>query len=103
FAYVFCSVAQVKSEKDIQQLLGRVLRMPYATKRTQESMSKAYAHVITDDFGRAAGELTQAMVDIGFNPLEAAAAIQKEDKPPKLPLTGGKLHEPQLPTTTVAV
>lgn len=103
FAYVFCSVAQVKSEKDIQQLLGRVLRMPYATKRTQESMSKAYAHVITDDFGRAAGELTQAMVDIGFNPLEAAAAIQKEDAPPKLPLTGGALHEPQLPTTTVAV
>lgn len=30
FAYIFCSVAQVKSDKDIQQLLGRVLRMPYA-------------------------------------------------------------------------
>lgn len=101
FAYVFCSVAQVKSDKDIQQLLGRVLRMPYATARTQSSMSKAYAHVVTDDFGRAAGELTQSLVDIGFNPLEAAAAIQNEDAPTKkLPLTGGKMIDPVLPTTT---
>lgn len=103
FAYVFCSVAQVKSDKDIQQLLGRVLRMPYATKRTQESMSKAYAHVVTDDFGRAAGELTQSLVDIGFNPLEAAAAIQKEPATPKLPLAGGQMHAPALPTTTIPV
>lgn len=103
FAYVFCSVAQVKSEKDIQQLLGRVLRMPYATKRTQTSMSKAYAHVTTDDFGRAAAELTQSLVDIGFNPLEAAAAVQTQDDPPKLPLAGGKIHEPTLPTTTLEV
>ncbi|MGX9188046.1 DEAD/DEAH box helicase [Stenotrophomonas sp. Ker107b] len=103
FAYVFCSVAQVKSDKDIQQLLGRVLRMPYATKRSQDSMSKAYAHVVTDDFGRAAGELTQSLVDIGFNPLEAAAAIQKETATPKLPLVGGAMHTPELPTTKVPV
>lgn len=103
FAYVFCSVAQVKSDKDIQQLLGRVLRMPYATKRSQDSMSKAYAHVVTDDFGRAAGELTQSLVDIGFNPLEAAAAIQKETATPKLPLAGGAMHTPELPTTKVRV
>src|SRR5690606_26480909 len=47
FAYVFCSVAQVKSDKDIQQLLGRVLRMPYATRRRQEEMNRAYAHAVT--------------------------------------------------------
>lgn len=105
FAYVFCSVAQVKSDKDIQQLLGRVLRMPYATKRVQESMSKAYAHVVSDDFGRAAGELTQSLLDIGFNPLEAAAAIQNEEKekPQPLPLPEGQMHEPSLPTTTFEV
>lgn len=105
FAYVFCSVAQVKSDKDIQQLLGRVLRMPYATKRVQESMSKAYAHVVSSDFGRAAGELTQAMVDIGFNPLEAAAAIEEEEKakPQPLPLPEGEMHPPTLPTTKIEV
>ena len=30
FAYVLCSVANVGSATDIEQFLGRVLRMPYA-------------------------------------------------------------------------
>lgn len=96
FAYVFCSVAQVKSDKDIQQLLGRVLRMPYAVPRRQEEMSKAYAHVTTDSFGRAAGELTQSLINIGFNPMEAAVAIRKE-KAPELDLQGGSIGMPELP------
>lgn len=102
FAYVFCSVAQVKSDKDVQQLLGRVLRMPYATRRRQETLNKAYAHVVTDSFGRAAGELTQSLVDIGFNPLEAAAAIRR-DPQGELPLPGGAATPPPLPTTHIDV
>ncbi|WP_407364936.1 DEAD/DEAH box helicase [Xanthomonas campestris] len=102
FAYVFCSVAQVKSDKDIQQLLGRVLRMPYATRRKQDEMNKAYAHVTTTSFGKAAGELTQSLVNIGFNPLEAAAAIRgsKTDGGP-LELTGGSMNTPTLPVTRI--
>lgn len=103
FAYIFCSCAQVKSDKDIQQLLGRVLRMPYAIPRKQEAMSKAYAHVVTDSFGKAAGELTQALINIGFNPLEARAAIRKDGATKPLPLPGGKMHEPVLPSTTLEV
>lgn len=104
FAYVFCSVAQVKSDKDIQQLLGRVLRMPYATRRRQEVMNKAYAHVVTDDFGRAAGELTQSLVNIGFNPMEAAAAIRSDESTaPKLPLQGGEMATYTPPTTRIEV
>jgi type III restriction enzyme len=30
FAYVLCSLQDMKSGKDVEQLLGRVLRMPYA-------------------------------------------------------------------------
>lgn len=89
FAYVFCSVAQVKSDKDIQQLLGRVLRMPYATARKQVAMSKAYAHVTTERFGMVAGELTDALVKIGFNPMEAASAIRTDPTPGELDLQGG--------------
>jgi len=104
FAYVFCSVAQVRSDKDIQQLLGRVLRMPYATRRRQDAMNKAYAHVVTDDFGRAAGELTQSLVNIGFNPMEAAAAIRNDDAvAPKLPLQGGESTPIAPPMTRIEV
>ena len=41
-------------------------------------MNKAYAHVVTDDFGKAAGELTQSLINIGFNPMEAATAIRRD-------------------------
>ena len=33
FAYVFCSVSRIQSAVDVEQLLGRVLRMPYAKRR----------------------------------------------------------------------
>jgi len=104
FAYVFCSVAQVHSDKDIQQLLGRVLRMPYASPRRQVAMNKAYAHVVTDSFGRAAGELTQSLVNIGFNPMEAANAIRRENAETEpLPLQGGGIVVPELPKTRIEV
>ena len=104
FAYVFCSVAQVKSDKDIQQLLGRVLRMPYATRRKQEAMNKAYAHVTTTHFNLAAAELTKSLIDIGFNPLEAVGAVQRDPTPgPGLGLQGGANPVPTPPKTTVAV
>lgn len=104
FAYVFCSVAQVKSDKDIQQLLGRVLRMPYATRRKQEALNKAYAHVTTTHFNLAAAELTKSLIDIGFNPLEAVGAVQREPTPgPGLGLQGGANPVPTPPKTTVAV
>lgn len=105
FAYVFCSVAQVKSDKDIQQLLGRVLRMPYATRRKQEAMNKAYAHVTTTHFNLAAAELTKSLIDIGFNPLEAVGAIRRDPTPVgDLGLKGGGANpKPTPPTTKLAV
>lgn len=101
FAYVFCSVAQVKSGKDVQQLLGRVLRMPYATPRNQPEMSKAYAHVVAEGFGAAAGELTQSLLQIGFNPMEAATAIRRPSQ--DLGLTGGGMNAPTPPSLTLTL
>lgn len=103
FAYVFCSVAQVKSDKDVQQLLGRVLRMPYATRRRQEAMNKAYAHVVSESFGTAASELTQSLANIGFNPLEIAAAIRTEPTATELQLNGGGMPAAQPPSTRIVV
>jgi type III restriction enzyme len=104
FAYVFCSVTQVKSDKDIQQLLGRVLRMPYATARKQEAMSKAYAHVTTERFGAVAGELTDALVNIGFNPMEAASGIRSDPKAgSELDLHGGEYNPMPTPVLHLMV
>lgn len=66
FAYVFCSVKQVSSSRDAEQLLGRVLRMPYAKRRVIEDLNRAYAHLATSKFSRAAQELTDTLIAMGF-------------------------------------
>lgn len=76
FAYVLCSLQDMKSGKDVEQLLGRVLRMPYARPRQQPEMGKAYAHVVSIDTARAADALVDRLVNnMGFERYEAQAAI----------------------------
>jgi type III restriction enzyme len=82
FAYVFCSVATVHSKKDIEQILGRVLRMPYATKRVQDELNRAYAHVSEDSWKNAVPELQDRMISMGFEEQEAQQAILPQ---PSLP------------------
>lgn len=89
FAYVLASLQNINSATDVEQLLGRVLRMPYAQDRALTRLNKAYAHVISDSVSEAAAQLKDRMVEnMGFNRWEADLAIaippQKE-----LDLQGG--------------
>ena len=77
FAYVFCSVKQVSSSKDAEQLLGRVLRMPYAKRRVIEDLNRAYAHLSTSKFSQAAQELTDKLIAMGFEEMEVAAFLRE--------------------------
>jgi len=76
FAYVFCSVATVHSKKDVEQLLGRVLRMPYARERVHTELNRAYAHVSSASWPEAASKMEDRLVDMGFDKLEAAQNTQ---------------------------
>ncbi|WP_323809479.1 DEAD/DEAH box helicase [Sphingobium baderi] len=78
FAYVFCSVANIKSATDAEQLLGRVLRMPYATRRKSPMLNKAYANLVSKSFAEAANTLRDRLVDMGFEESEAEANIEAE-------------------------
>ena len=86
FAYVFCSVATVNSKKDVEQILGRVLRMPYAKRRKDAELNRAYAHVSRASWPNAVKQLHDRLVDMGFEDSEADAFIEKV---PQLGLTGG--------------
>jgi len=78
FAYVLCSLANIKSDTSVEQLLGRVMRMPYAKSRKTPSLNKAYAYVVSPHFGEAAYALTEKLVKKGFDDDEAQATIQQE-------------------------
>ena len=96
FAYVLCSVAGTKSATAIEQLIGRVLRMPYAERRSQEALNKAYAHVVSPYFGAKAVEFTNHLEQMGFSRLEA---VQNVPVQPNL-LGGGDEDHPALRAET---
>lgn len=76
FAYVFCSVSRIQSAVDVEQLLGRVLRMPYARRRKNPSLNKAYAFLSEPSFGEAARALADKLVAMGFDEAEALDNIE---------------------------
>jgi len=85
FAYVFCSLATVHSKKDVEQLLGRVLRMPYAKKRTNADLNRAYAHVAKASWPLAINQMHDRLVSMGFDEVEAAKYVQPQPQPALLP------------------
>ena len=95
FAYVFCSLQKIGSSRDMEQLLGRVLRMPYAKSRKSPLLNRAYAHLASPETARVANELADRLVAMGFEELEAAQAVF----PTTLPLfdQGAPDQLPELP------
>ena len=79
FAYVFCTVQNIRSAKDMEQLLGRVLRLPYAKQRKSEALNRAYAHVCGPSTAAVANQLADRLVAMGFEEMEALNAIQPSD------------------------
>ena len=77
FAYAFCSVSGIRSAVDVEQLLGRVLRMPYARRRAEDMLNKAYAFLSEPSFGEAARALVDRLVAMGFDEEEARESIER--------------------------
>ncbi|MCY4236720.1 MAG: DEAD/DEAH box helicase family protein [Cyanobacteria bacterium MAG CAR2_bin_4] len=99
FAYVFCSVANIRNSTDAEQLLGRVLRMPYATRRKAAALNKSYARLVSRHFAEAAKGLLDRLVKMGFEEREAQANIEPE----QLQVAGGLFGQSGRPCPTVAV
>ena len=77
FAYVFCSVSRIRSSVAVEQLLGRVLRMPFAKRRRSDELNRAYAYLSEPSFGEAARALVDKLVQMGFDEEEARDSIEQ--------------------------
>jgi type III restriction enzyme len=83
FAYVLCSVAEQKSSRAVEQLLGRVLRLPRAYWKQNEALNRAYAFATTTSFQNAATALRDGLVSNGFEKVEAKELVQEVE--PSIP------------------
>ncbi len=96
FAYVFCTLQKINSAKDMEQLLGRVLRLPYATPRKSVALSRAYAHVCSPNTALVASQLADRLVSMGFEEMEVAQFLQP-------PLEDLLSPAPRLPVMTQTI
>lgn len=94
FAYVFCSVANINSATDVEQILGRVLRMPYAKRRSQQELNRAYAHVSSTSWPNAIKHLHDKLVQMGFEKEEAEASLEAQQPTLPIPPSGVTLLDP---------
>jgi type III restriction enzyme len=79
FAYILCSLAEQHSIGAVEQILGRVLRLPYCKPKEIDELNRAYAFVASPNFAEAAQNLVDALVENGFNRQEAKDFIKPGD------------------------
>ncbi|WP_189381962.1 hypothetical protein [Gemmobacter nanjingensis] len=76
FAYVLCSVAEQVSATAVEQILGRVLRMPRAKRKQRDALNQSYAFILSKDFNATATQLKDGLVEgAGFNRMEVAQLV----------------------------
>lgn len=80
FAYILCGLQNIQSAKDTEQLVGRVLRMPYAKRRKAEELNSAYANILSETTQALARTLKDRLVEtMGFDKMEAEALVETKE------------------------
>ncbi len=68
---MLCSVAELHAATAVEQILGRVLRLPKASKKAEAELNYAYAFTASANFAASAKALTDGLVANGFEKQEA--------------------------------
>lgn len=76
FAYVLCSVAEIGAPTAVEQILGRIMRLPYAREKQNKELNAAYAYVASQRFQQTASALCEGLISNGFHRLEAQRTVQ---------------------------
>jgi len=85
FAYVLCSVTEISTPRSVEQVLGRILRLPGAKKKQRPALNTAYAFAASQNFIQTASSLRDALVEgAGFQRMEAGDLVVPEDTQGKI-------------------
>jgi type III restriction enzyme len=76
FAYVLCSVDEMKSTSAIEQITGRVLRLPEVKRKEHDDLNKAYAFAANRKFSDAIEGIRGVLVNNGFERQEVDNLVQ---------------------------
>ncbi|MFV0500646.1 MAG: DEAD/DEAH box helicase [Bacteroidales bacterium] len=67
FAYILASLANRSSSVDVEQILGRILRLPYVTRHKNRLLNSSYVFSSSSDFQRTLLNIIKALNKAGFS------------------------------------
>lgn len=83
FAYVLASLANKTSKIDVEQILGRVLRLPYTTKHADEFLNLSYVFTSSQNFRETIEAVIKSLNNAGFSSKDYRIASSVEGAAPK--------------------
>ncbi|MBM3859492.1 MAG: restriction endonuclease subunit R [Verrucomicrobia bacterium] len=75
FAYVLCSLKETRSATAIEQIVGRVLRLPNVEFKQRAELNHAYVFSVSDSLPAVLAEFQQALEANGFTRAEAEEIV----------------------------
>ncbi len=81
FAYVLATVANRTSTVDVEQILGRVLRLPYTQKNPGNVLNISYVITSSADFGQTLDRVVKGLNNAGFSNKDYRAKDYAENIP----------------------
>lgn len=67
FAYILATLANKTSAVDVEQILGRILRQPYATRHANELLNISYVFTCSNDFRQTIEKIIASLQKAGFS------------------------------------
>lgn len=67
FAYILASLANKSSPVDVEQVLGRILRLPYVSQHKQKLLNLSYVFTSSNNFLNTLGKIIEALNKSGFS------------------------------------
>ncbi|SED35235.1 type III restriction enzyme [Burkholderia sp. WP9] len=76
FAYILFSFRNTTSATAVEQVLGRILRMPHVSRKKREALNRSYAYVVSGELASTVQGLRDGLVQSGFERLETKDLIR---------------------------
>ena len=95
FAYILASLANKTSQVDVEQILGRILRLPHTSQHTQSALNMSYVLTSSNDFNNTVAHIVKGLNSAGFSDKDYRIGESAKPQIPEQPAEQITLPDPQ--------
>ena len=95
FAYILASLANKTSQVDVEQILGRILRLPHTSQHTQSALNMSYVLTSSSDFNNTVAHIVKGLNSAGFSDKDYRIGEPAKPQAPEQPAEQITLPDPQ--------